>query len=157
MKKASRETPAKQVAGFINEFDPAVAKLVRTARKALRQLMPTAVEQVYNGYNFLAIGFCTTERTSDCIVSLAVSAKGLALSFYHGATLPDPDGILLGAGKQNRFVRLETPRTLSRPAVRALLRAAIKQAGTPLPASGRGYTMIKSVAVKQRSRRVPRP
>jgi hypothetical protein len=27
--------------------------------------------------------------------------------FCYGATLPDPDKILLGSGKQNRFIRLE--------------------------------------------------
>jgi len=152
-KKASSISPAKQVAGFVGKFDPQVAKLVRAARRALRKRMPTAIEQVYDGYNFLAIGFCTTERTSDCIVSLAVSSKGVALSFYYGASLSDPDGILLGSGKQNRFIRLEDSRTLFRPAIESLLRAAICQARTPLPASGRGYTIVKSVAVKQRPRR----
>src|SRR4051812_5988830 len=90
------ESPAKQVAAFIAKFDPPIARLTRSVRSALRKRMPTAIEQVYDNYNFLAIGLCTTERTSDCIVSLAVSAKGVALSFYNGASLPDPDKILLG-------------------------------------------------------------
>ncbi len=68
---------------------------------------------VYDNYQFLAIGFGATERASDCVVSLAVSPKGVALSFYYGATLPDPDTVLLGEGKQNRFVRLESAATLA--------------------------------------------
>ena len=143
-----------QLAGFIATFDPAVARLVRAARAALRKRMPTAIEQVYDNYQFLAIGFCTTERTSDCIVSLAVSPKGVALSFYYGATLPDPHRVLLGSGNQNRFVRLESAKTLATPAVQALLRAAIAQAQTPLAANGRGSTLIKSFSAKQRPRRV---
>jgi hypothetical protein len=146
-------SPAKQLAGFLAKFDPEVARLVRAARAALRKRMPTAIEQVYDNYNFLAIGFCSTERTSDCIVSLAASAKGVSLSFYYGATLPDPEQILLGSGNQNRFVRLPSAATLAAPAVAALIDAAIAQAKTPLPATERGSTIIKSISAKQRPRR----
>ena len=149
-------SPAKQLAGFIAKFDPAIAKLVRAARAALRKRLPTAIEQVYDNYNFLAIGYCSSERPSDCVVSLAASAKSVALSFYYGAALPDPDKILLGSGKQNRYVRLESAATLREPAVEALIDAAIAHAQTPLPASGRGRTVIKSVSAKQRPRRAVR-
>ena len=145
--------PSRQLAGFIAKFDPAVARLVRSTRAALRRRFPTAIEQVYDNYNFLALGFSTTERTSDTIVSLAVSAKGVALSFYHGASLPDPRKILMGSGSQNRYLRLESAATLARPEVQSLLRVAVKQAKSLLPARGRGYTMIKSVLSKQRPRR----
>jgi hypothetical protein len=146
-------SPAKQIASFLSKFDPAVSKVMISARAALRKRFPTSIEQVYDNYNFFVIGFCTTERTSDCIVSLAASAKGVALSFYHGATLPDPHKVLLGSGKQNRFIRLESAATLSNPKVKALLTSAADQAKTPLPAIGNGYTMIKSVSAKQRPRR----
>ena len=129
---------AKQVAGFISRFDPPTARLLHACRAALRKRLPTAIEQVYDNYNFLAIGYCTTERTSDCLVSLAASAKGVALSFYHGADLADPEGILLGSGTQNRFVRLESAASLGKPALAALINAAIAQARTPLSDTGRG-------------------
>lgn len=150
---AKRASSAVQLAGFIEKFDPAVAKLTRAARAALRKRLPTAIEQVYDNYNFLAIGYCTTERTSDCIVSLAVSAKGVALSFYYGASLADPDKILLGSGNQNRYVRLDDAATLAQPGVAALISAAVAQAKTPLPVQRRGSTIIKSVSAKQRPRR----
>jgi hypothetical protein len=152
--KSSRsETPAAQLSAFLAKYDPAIGRQVRTMRTAMRRLLPTALELVYDNYQFLAIGYCATERASDCIASLAVSPKGVALSFYYGATLPDPQRILLGEGKQNRFIRLESAATLAEPAVVALLRAAVAQARTPLPTSGRGRTIIKSVSVKQRPRR----
>ena len=147
------ESPSTQISGFIAKFDPRVAKAIRACRTALRKLLPTAIEQVYDNYNFLAIGYCTTERTSDCILSLACSAKGVALSFYYGASLPDPDGVLLGSGNQNRFIRLAGPETLKEPAVSTIIQAAIAQASPPLSASGKGYSMVKSVSVKQRPRR----
>ena len=150
---ASAESPAKQLASFIAKYDVPVGKLARATRAALRKRLPTAVELVYDNYQFLAIGFSATERVSDLLVSLAVSPKGVALSFYYGASLPDPQGILLGSGNQNRFVRLAGAATLAIPAVEALLRAAIAQAKTPLPAAGRGSLIIKSVSAKQRPRR----
>lgn len=153
-KAGSDLSPEKQIEGFIAKFDPPVARLIRSARSTLRKQFPTAIEQVYDNYNFLAIGFCTTERTSDCLVSLAANAKGVSLSFYYGASLPDPQGILQGSGNQNRFIRLESAETLTRSDVQSLLAAAVANAKTPLPSTGTGYSMVKSVSAKQRPRRV---
>ncbi|MFN0178012.1 MAG: hypothetical protein ACKVZ0_04370 [Gemmatimonadales bacterium] len=147
------ESPAKQLAGFVAKYDPAVGKLARATRAALRKRLPTAIELVYDNYQFLAIGYSATELASDCLVSLAISPKGVALSFYYGASLPDPNGVLLGSGNQNRFLRLDSEATLALPAVEALIRAAMAKAKTPLPTSRRGYTVIKSVSAKQRPRR----
>ncbi|PYR91819.1 MAG: hypothetical protein DMF84_15870 [Acidobacteria bacterium] len=58
-------------------------------------------------------------------------------------------------GNQGRFIRLENPATVDKPAVVALLRPATKLGKTPLPKTGRGYTVIKSVSAKQRPRRPP--
>jgi hypothetical protein len=146
-------SPARQLAQFIAKFDPATARLIRSARLALHKRFPTAIELVYDNYNFFVIGYSATERPSDCIVSLAAAANGVGLSFYYGASLPDPDGILLGSGSRNRFIRLPSVRLLAEPAVKALLSAAVAQAKTPLPATGRGHTIIRSVSAKQRPRR----
>jgi hypothetical protein len=148
------ETPAKQLADFIAKFDPPVRKLARQCRALLRKRMPTAIELVYDNFQALAIGYGPTERMSDHMLSLAIFPKGVSLSFFHGATLPDPHGILEGNGNQNRFVRLEDASALLRPDVEALIQAAIAQSEAPLPASGGGYTVIKSVSVNQRPRSV---
>ena len=147
------QSPARQLAGFIAKFDPAIAKLVRSARTALRKRLPTAVELVYDNYNALAIGWGPNERASEVIVSLGVYARGVSLYFTHGAKLSDPHKLLEGNGNQGRFIRLESVAQLDQPAVAALLRAAVRQGKTPLPATGKGYTVIKSISAKQRPRR----
>src|SRR5581483_7780671 len=155
MKKTASGTAApaaKQLADFIAKFEPTIGARIRAVRAALRKLFPTANELVYDNYNFFVIGYSPTERPSDTIVSLAANAKGVGLSFYHGSTLPDPQGILLGSGNQNRFIRLENAGVLSRPEVQTLLRAAVAQA-KPLPKTGRGRTIIRGIAPKQRPRR----
>ena len=141
---------------MIGKFDPGVATLIRSSRSAMRKRLPTALELVYDNYNFFVIGYSPTERASDCVVSLACGANGVSLSFYYGATLPDPDGVLLGSGNQNRFVRLESARTLAEPAVERLIAAALAQAKTPMPASGKTRTIVKSISAKQRPRRAAR-
>ena len=150
---APRETPSRQLAGFLAKFDPAIARLVRAGRGALRKRFPTATELVYDNYNALAIGFGSTERASDAIVSLAVYPRGVSLYFLHGAKLPDPAHVLQGAGKQGRFIRFENPSLFERPEVEALITAATAVAKTPLPATGRGQMVIKSISAKQRARR----
>jgi hypothetical protein len=152
-KSAPVISPAKQIKGFIARFDATHAKILRAARAALRKRFPTAFELVYDNYNFFVIGYSATARPSDCLVSLAAAANGVGLSFYYGATLPDPEKILLGSGKQNRFLRLPAASVLAQPAVAALLRAAASQARTPLAATGKGSTTIKSISAKQRPRR----
>jgi hypothetical protein len=151
--KPDRLNASKQLAGFIAKFDPRMAKLIRATRQEMHRRFPTANELVYDNYNFFVIGYCTTERPSSCMFSLVANAKGLGLSFYYGSTLPDPHKILLGSGNQNRFIRLEGPRTLAEPDVKQLLQAAVSQAKSSLPSTGKGRLIIRSVASKQRPRR----
>ena len=108
---------------------------------------------VYDNYNFFVIGYCSTERPSDCILSIAAGANGVGLSFYYGATLPDPHKLLLGSGSQNRFIRIESVATLARPEVEELIAAAIAQAERRLPGSGSGRLVIRSISKKQKPRR----
>src|ERR1700722_822845 len=115
------ETPERRLKGMIDKFDPTVGMQIRQCRSAMRKRFPTANELVYDNYNFFVIGYCTTERPSDCVVSLAANSKGIGLSFYRGATLPDPHRILQGGGNQNRFVRLDGVATLSRPEIQELI------------------------------------
>jgi Domain of unknown function (DU1801) len=154
--RGSSASVEEQLKGFIAKFEPEHQALIRAARKALRRRFPTASELVYDNYNFFVIGYGPGERPSDCFVSIAAAANGVGLCFLWGATLPDPAKVLLGAGKQTRFIRLGSADVLERPEVQTLLALAAKQTKTPLPAAGRGRLVIRSVSAKQRLRRKPR-
>jgi hypothetical protein len=147
------ETPEQQLESFVAKFEPGMGKLIRECRSVMCKRFPTANELVYDNYNFFVIGYCTTERPSDCVVSLTANSKGLGISFYHGATVPDPHCILQGSGNQNRFVRLDGMATLNRPEVRELLDAAEAQADPPFATSKSGKLIIRSISEKQRPRR----
>jgi len=159
MKQRTRGTSAKsadpqgQLKTFIAKFTPAHQTLIRAVRRSLRKRFPTASEVVYDNYNFFVIGYSPTERPSDSVVSIAAAANGVGLCFINGARLPDPDGLLVGSGKQTRFIRLPSAAVLDRPEVEALLAAAVADLKTPFPSRGRGTLVIRSVSAKQRPRR----
>ena len=151
MRHTETVSEPRELVALLARFDPAIRTLVREARATLRRRMPTASELVYDNARALAIGFASSERTSDTIVSLAVYAGGVNLYFMYGAALPDPHHLLLGRGTQGRFVRLESAEMLATSEIDHLLAAAIAEGDTPLPKSGRGRFVIKSVSPTRRS------
>ena len=159
MKEGKKIIPAapadaeKQLKTFIDKFEPKHQTLIRAVRKALRKRLPTAHELVYDNYNFFVIGYAPTERPKDSILSIAAAANGVGLCFIRGASLPDPHKILLGSGKQTRFVRIESAKVLASPEVEALIAAAVAQSKISFSATGKRKLIIRSVSAKQRPRR----
>jgi hypothetical protein len=146
---------AAQLRSFIDKFDAKDQRLIRAVRSAVRKRLPSAHELVYDNYNFFVIGYSPTERPSDAIISIAARANAVSLCFLHGASLPDPKKVLTGEGNQTRFIRMESAARLAHPDVEALVAAAIERAKSPLPVSGRGKLIIRSVSTKQQPRRRP--
>ena len=156
MKTTRAPSVAKQIAGFLAKYTPAIAKEARAARRRMRALMPTATELVYDNYNTLAFGFAPGERASEVIFSIALYPSWVTLFFLQGAKLDDAAGLLRGSGSTVRDIRLDGGAAdLERPPVRALMRQALARAKVLLPKSGRG-TIVKMVSKKQRPRRPSR-
>ena len=153
--RPKRANAGTQLKAFIEKFELKDQRLIRAVREAVRERIPTANELVWDNYNFFVIGYSPTERPTDSIVSIAARANGVGLCFIQGARLPDPKKLLLGSGKQTRFIRVESASVLAHPNVEALVAAAIARAKTPWPVTGRGKLIIRSVAAKQRPRRKP--
>ncbi len=147
--------PEAQLAGFLAKFTPEIAALAKAALVKMRARLPNAIQMVYDNYNFLVIGFGPTERASEAIFSIALSARGVSLCFLQAAPkLPDPKKLLLGSGTTARHIRLERAAVLDRPAVKALMSHAIKRAKVPFDSTVPGRLIIKSVSAKQRPRRL---
>jgi hypothetical protein len=148
-------TPEAQLRSYIDRLDPKNQKLVRSVRAAVRKRFPTANELAYDYKRFFVIGYSPTDRGIDSIVAIAGRATGVSLYFSQGPQLPDPKRILLGSGKQTRFVQVEAASRLAHPDLEALIAATIDQARIPLPSKGKGSLIIKSAAAKKRPRRRP--
>ncbi len=146
-------SPEDQLASFLAKFTPEVAALAKSIRAAMRKRYPFALELVYDNYNALAIGYCPTERPSEGIFSIAVFPQWVSLFFLQAGGLSDPDRILKGSGNVARHIRLPSAKTLSEPAVAALMAEATQKAKVPFDLDNKHRLIIRSVAAKQRSRR----
>src|SRR5271154_2233647 len=147
------ESAEEQLDRFLDAFTPEVADTARKALAKLRKRLPHAIELVYDNYNALACGFSPTERASDGIFSVAVYPQHANFFFLQGAKLPDPDGLLQGAGSRVRHIRLEDERTLDRVDVKAMMATAMKMAKVRFDEKTEYKLVIKSVSAKQRPRR----
>ena len=58
-----------------------------------------------------------------CMIGLR--GDRLELGFIHGASLPDPDGLLQGTGKASRHIELHSVKDIHRRAFKRLIRAAV--------------------------------
>jgi hypothetical protein len=152
-KRTKTPGAAEQLRSFIAKFSAKDQKLIRAVRAAMRKRLPTANELVWDNYNFLVIGYSPTERPSDSILSITARADSVAICFIHGATLPDPKGLLRGEGNQVRSIPVESAAVITTRDVDALIGAALTRAGAPMRREGKPALIIRSVSAKQRPRR----
>jgi hypothetical protein len=143
-----------QLDGFLDKFEPAVAKDARGALAKLRKLVPGALELVYDNYNALAIGFGPTEKASDIAMSIAVYPRWVSIFFMNGPQLPDPEGLLRGGGTRVRHIQLASPATLDAAPVRALIKACLASIRIAIDPRAKSRIVIKSISGKQRPRRL---
>src|SRR3954466_6892127 len=143
-----------QLDGFIDRYTPELAGDARNALALMTARLPTASRLVYDNYNALVVGFGTSEKVGDIILSIALYPRWVTLFFLRGTVLPDPEGLLEGGGSTVRSVRLQPLSRLETSGVAALIDAAVANA-SPLPESGIGPLIIKSISAKQRPRKPP--
>ena len=142
-----------QLQSFVDKFDDDNRALILETRAALRARFPDCAELVWDNYNFFVIGYSPTERPTDYIVSIAASAAGVSLSFNGGASLNDPDGLLLGSSKVNRFIRIPSAAVLNDAKVSNIIETAVRTSKVPLPWMSGKKVIIRSISAKQRPRR----
>ena len=149
----AKDTPEAQLRSLIEKFDPKDQRLIRSVRAAVRKRLPTANELVYDYRSFFVIAYSPTEQGIEGIVSIAARTDGVRLYLTQGPQLPDPKKLLMGSGKQVRFIPVEAASRLKHPDVEALIAAAIDQASVPLPSKGGGRLVTKTTAANKRPRR----
>ena len=150
---AGTPSPQQQLDFSIDKFTPEVAALGRRVLTRVREWLPGSVEFVYDNYYALAIGFGPTERPSEAVLSVVLYPRWVHLYFLQGAVVPDPSGLLKGAGKVGRHLVLHDDATLDRPEVRALIDDAVALADSPFDPRRPRKLLIRAVAEKQRARR----
>jgi hypothetical protein len=143
-------SPARQWAISIAKYTPEIRAVATAAIRRIRRQLPGAVELVYDNYNALVMAFGPSERASELMVSIALYPSCVNLFFWQGARLVDPEGLLMGEGKQVRRIGLADPAVVDAPAVRALIAQAMRASAKVLPQKRR--MVIRAVSEKQRAR-----
>jgi hypothetical protein len=114
---------------------PAATKgSVAAARRAVKTVAPKAVEIPYQmarpaSQTFMWKLFRYAVRGEN-VVGIGTYPKYATLFFYRGRELDDGGGLMLGGGKDMRFVRLQSSADAEQAAVKRLLGKAFALAGS---------------------------
>jgi hypothetical protein len=135
---------------FLEPYDPAITRLVIAARKLVLEEAPESIELIYDAYSAVSAGYTFTGKQSDSFVYVAAYPKGVNMGFWVGTLLPDPEHLLEGTGKQSRHVKIRETADVERPALRALVRAAIEIAERPDGAAPKAKSVVRAVYARKR-------
>ena len=140
-------SPEAQLAELLARFPPDIVAMASQCLAKLRRAFPGCQELVYDYTNSLVVAFGMSERGYEAIVAVAIFPGWIKL--YVDKNLPDPKGLLEGAGSKVRSVTLEAASALDRADIKALIKAAKEHSGVAFPRSGSTNVVIKSAAKKK--------
>ena len=121
------------MAAFFGKYPPAVGELAASLREAVRAAIPDAVETLDEADR--VVGYGVGEGYDGLVCTIIPSKTGVKLGVVRGAQLPDPNGLLEGAGKLHKYVQIAEPSDLKHPGIAALLKAGKKAAHAKLAKS----------------------
>jgi len=110
---------------FLEPYTPPVRELALKTRDLVLSVAPDLVEQVDVPGKLLGYGWDTTYKGTVCVIMPLKDS--LNLGFARGTSLPDPDKLLTGTGKNARHIKFKSSEQIDAPAVRTLLEAAVKR------------------------------
>lgn len=111
---------------FLTPYSLTIRDLALRTRELVLNAMPEAVEQVNPGYK--NITYAPGSRMADAILYISPHTSHVNLGFMQGTQLPDSESLLEGTGKLLRHVKIRKVEDVERPALRALLEAALEPA-----------------------------
>jgi len=126
--RKSMSTVAAQVKSVPAEVRP----IVQAAMKMVRSVAPQAEEVAYEmappRSKSMVWKLARYTVDGDNVVGIGTLTRHSMLYFYRGREIDDGSGLLQGGGKEMRFIRLESPADVERPAVKQLVRKAFRLA-----------------------------
>ena len=144
-------SPNAQFAAFLSRFPPEIVALVKRCLPKLRRAFPGSHQLVYDYSNSLVVAFGMSERGYEAIVAVAILPRWVRL--YFDKSLPDPKGLLEGAGTKVRSVSIKAASDLDQADIKSLFKAAMKRSGATFPRTRSTRMVIKSAAKKKKPRR----
>ncbi len=145
--------PKPEYLEFLKPYGPQLTQLALAIRSAVLSEAPESAELIYDAYSAVASGYSFTGRPSDAFIHIAVYSKWVNLGFNFGSRLDDPEGLLHGTGRWIRHIRISSADDLERPAIRALIAAAVLAGERPdasADKAAKGQSVVRAVYPKRR-------
>jgi hypothetical protein len=141
---------------FLKPFSANIHETVFGLRDFVWALYPQANELIYDNYNALAFGWSPTDRVGHTFCSIAVgrTSKNIHFGFYWGSELSDPEKILLGEGKQYRYILVPDKSKFPKKYITALVKEAYAHSLAKVKDEKQlksGLTIVKSISQKKRT------
>jgi hypothetical protein len=105
---------------------PGARALAHAVRRLLRDVYPGVTEVPWPNLRVVGYGI-GAKKSTEHFGYIATHGAYVNLGLNHGAGVADPEGLLEGAGKTFRHVKVRREEDLARPALRALVEAAIAE------------------------------
>jgi hypothetical protein len=142
------KTPA-ELTGLLRRYEPDVQAIAEALRGLVLDTIGPCHETIFPVYqnSVISILYSTTEkRMKDNVCLIVVYRDHVNVMFPRGVDLKDPRGLLEGAGKAMRHVKMLTVADTKRPGVRELIRQANKRPdlGKPVKPLRKVVTMLKA-------------
>jgi hypothetical protein len=140
---------------FLAPFDKGIQELALGLRDFVWDKYPQCNELIYDNYNALAFGWSLTEKMGDLFCSIAVYGnKDVHFGFYWGSQIADPEKMLLGNGKQYRYIKVTDKSSFPAAYISKLVAEAYANSMAKLKDNAilsEGKTIVKSsLAIKKR-------
>jgi hypothetical protein len=116
--KAVENAPA-WIDAYLEKKTPELNKLAQELRKLVKKTVKGTTESV-NPWKIPTI------ESNGPMCMLMVGKKHVTFGFLRGTSLPDPDKLLEGTGKNLRHVKLYSTEELRKPALKKLILAAAR-------------------------------
>jgi hypothetical protein len=110
------------IENYLSQFTQPVQDMAFKLRAVVQETIPDANEWFDTHYQ--AIRYSVREQMNDTIVYIAAFKDSVNLGFYKGTSLPDPNKLLRGTGKNLRHVKFKAGDTIDSAGLRTLIAAA---------------------------------
>jgi hypothetical protein len=113
---------ADPVAAFLAKYPQRVSEIATSLRNLVRRILPDASETLDQSGRI--VGYAVGPGYAGLVCTIIPSKTGVKLGIVRGSELPDPDGLLAGAGRKHRYVQIDQPADLHRKGIAELIKAA---------------------------------
>ncbi len=105
---------------------PEIREIAHDLRRLVARIHSTSVETPRKGEKCTTYGIGPRKMT-QAFAYIMPFKDHVNLGFYHGALISDPNGVMEGAGKGARHIKVRSAKDASSPAIKAMVHAAVTE------------------------------